>query len=73
MNQPSHSAQPYQAVVVDPSTGLATIKTSLWDNEMQAREWASSLANTCRVDLWYNEKQIGSCMPPSGPVFPGSR
>jgi hypothetical protein len=64
MNNSSKSAQPYQAVLVDPSTGLATIKTSVCDSEIQAREWACSLAGTCRVELWHNETMIGSCTPP---------
>jgi hypothetical protein len=67
MNRPADSTQPYQAVIFDPSTGLATVKTVIWDSEAQAREWVSSLANTCRVELWYNEKMIGSCLPPATP------
>jgi hypothetical protein len=63
MNRSANSTQPYQAVIVDQSTGLATVKTVVWPSEAQAREWASSLANTCRVELWYNEKMIGSCLP----------
>lgn len=70
MNNSSKSAQPYQAVLVDPSTGLATIKTMVWDTEVQAREWACSLAHTCRVELWYNEKMVGCCTPPVGPDNP---
>jgi hypothetical protein len=67
MNWSTNSTQPYQAVIVDPSTGLATVKTVVWTSEAQAREWVSSLANNCRVELWYNEKMIGSCLPPLAP------
>ncbi len=69
MTNSSRSAQPYQAVLVDPSTGLATIETMTWDSEMQAREWACSLAHTDRVELWYNERMIGSCTPPLVPEY----
>ena len=72
MNYSSKSAQPYQAVLVDPSTGLATIKTSVCDSEIQAREWACSLAGPCRVELWHNETMIGACMPPLLPDASGS-
>jgi hypothetical protein len=68
MNNLSSSVQPYQAVLVNPSTGLATIKTLVCNSEMQAREWACSLAHTHRVELWHNEKMIGSCTPPLGPT-----
>jgi hypothetical protein len=68
MNNSSSSAQPYQAVLVDPSTGLATIETLVCDSEMQAREWACSLAHMSRVQLWHNERMIGSCTPPLGPT-----
>jgi hypothetical protein len=67
MIRSANSTQPYQAVIVDPSTGLSTVKTVVWASEAQAREWVSSLANNCRVELWYNEKMIGSCLPPLAP------
>jgi len=70
MNNSSRPAQPYQAVLLDPSTGLATIETLVFDSEMQAREWACSLADTCRVELWHNERMIGSCTPPLVPDNP---
>jgi len=54
MNNSSRSRQPYQAVILDPSTGLATVKTLVCDSEMQAREWACSLAQTSPVQLWYS-------------------
>lgn len=64
MANPSRSAHPYQAVLVDPFSGLATIERLDCDSEMQAREWALSLAHTCRVELWHREKMIGACSPP---------
>jgi hypothetical protein len=66
MTDTSKSNQPYQAVITDPDTGLATVQTFVWDSEVQAREWACSLAHTRRVHLWHNEKMIGSCAPPLG-------
>ena len=68
MNRSSTSSQPYQAVIVDPSTGLATIETLVCDSAMRAREWACSHAHSSRVQLWHNERMIGSCMPPPGPT-----
>jgi hypothetical protein len=57
----------YQAVLVNRSSGLATIANGQYQSNEQAHAWARSLAISCRVELWHNERMIGT-FPPTGEV-----